>query len=279
MLLKEDLEVRVKPLAPLEWDTNIPELREVVKEKLAKYAGLKVTEENFTQCDLVRKCCVSLRNSVIQSKKLDKAQYIKLPSDTLDAMYEELLKDIERIEKPLKEQFDEYDEVLKEELKSILREYVEEFQREYNLTPEFLNKIELKPKYFNKTQKESDTIEDIKSQFEEQKEAQKEYDSDVALIKTTIGGDRRFNEELLLSQLGFRKVSIIVTEILNQKKLFETIEEEEEEVVVVKKKKVTKEEVTVAVVELRYGKEDGKELNRFFKQHKDIKVTWVNKTT
>lgn len=290
-ITKEDvtgLVVKAEPVKPLSWDTNIPEIRKTVQEKLLRYAGMKVTDENFNQCDLVRKCCVSLRNSVENSRKNAKAQYIKLPADTLDAMYADLLKDIEKVEIPLKEQFDAYAEEEKEAQREIVQEYIDKFQEEFQLEERFLNMVVLKDKYLNKTQKDVDTRSDLKEQFEEAKEEQEAYYSDVNLIRNTIGDDERFNADLLVEQLAHRQVSVIVTEILNEKKRLDALEKdgkpipvgENNEAVIAavegnnsvsgKTRKVKK-----VVCELTYPEEAGKRIKEFFDNNKDIKVRFV----
>ena len=290
-ITKEDvagLVVKAEPVKPLSWDTNIPEIRKIVQEKLLRYAGMKVTDENFNQCDLVRKCCVSLRNSVENSRKNAKAQYIKLPADTLDAMYADLLKDIEKVEIPLKEQFDAYAEEEKEAQREIVQEYIDKFQEEFQLEERFLNMVVLKDKYLNKTQKDVDTRSDLKEQFEEAKEEQEAYYSDVNLIRNTIGDDKRFNADLLVEQLEHRQVSVIVTEILNEKKRLDALEKDGKPITVGE----NKEEVIAAVegnnsvsgktgkvkkvvCELTYPAEAGKRIKEFFDNNKDIKVRFV----
>jgi len=291
-ITKEDvtgLVVSAKPVKPLVWDTNIPEIRKTIQEKLLRYAGMKVTDENFNQCDLVRKCCVSLRNSVENSRKNAKAQYIKLPADTLDAMYAELLKDIEKVELPLKEQFDVYAEEEREELRSIVQEYIDQYQEEYQLEDKFLAMVELKDKYLNKTQKDADTRESLKEQFEEAKEEQEAYYSDVNLIRATVGEDKRFNADLLVAQLEHRQVSVIVTEILNEKKRLDECEKEGKPLSVGENN-----ETVIAAVEgsskgsgkgskpmktvrceLTYPAEASQRIKDFFNSNKDIKVKFI----
>ena len=290
-ITKEDvagLVVKAVPVKPLSWDTNIPEIRKIVQEKLLRYAGMKVTDENYNQCDLVRKCCVSLRNSVENSRKNAKAQYIKLPADTLDAMYADLLKDIEKVEIPLKEQFDAYAEEEKEAQREIVQEYIDKFQEEFQLEERFLNMVVLKDKYLNKTQKDADTRSDLKEQFEEAKEEQEAYYSDVNLIRNTIGDDERFNADLLVEQLAYRQVSVIVTEILNEKKRLDALEKdgkpitvgENNEAVIAAvegKNSVSGKtgKVKKVVCELTYPAEAGKRIKEFFDNNKDIKVRFV----
>ena len=43
------------------------------------------------------------------------------------------------------------------------------------------------------------------------------------LIRNTIGDDERFNADLLVEQLAHRQVSVIVTEILNEKKRLDAL--------------------------------------------------------
>ena len=188
----------------------------------------------------------------------------------------------------MKEQFDAYAEEEKEAQREIVQEYIDKLQEEFQLEERFLNMVVLKDKYLNKTQKDADTRSDLKEQFEEAKEEQEAYYSDVNLIRNTIGDDKRFNADLLVEQLEHRQVSVIVTEILNEKKRLDALEKdgkpitvgENNEAVIAavegknsvpgKTRKVKK-----VVCELIYPEEAGKRIKEFFDNNKDIKVRFV----
>ena len=215
--IKADVEVVVTPSAPLTFITNFTEIKSDLKKKLSKYKGMKVTDANFDKCKLVQKECVSLRTLLENKRKEAVKMYIELPKNTLNATFEDLLKVVAEVEDNIKTQMDVYDEETRNELKVILTGYIEEFQEEFSLDPKYLDAVQLHKHYFNKTQKEADTREDLKSQFMAQKVLQERYYSDVKLIRSMCADNKALNPDHLVKQLEYRSCSAIVQDIQDEK--------------------------------------------------------------
>lgn len=215
--IKADVEVVVTPSAPLTFITNFTEIKSDLKKKLSKYKGMKVTDANFDKCKLVQKECVSLRTLLENKRKEAVKMYIELPKNTLNATFEDLLKVVAEVEDNIKTQMDVYDEETRNELKVILTGYIEEFQAEFALDPKYLDAVVLHKHYFNKTQKEADTREEIKAQFTAQKVIQEGYYSDVKLIRSMCADNKALNPDHLVKQLEYRSASAIVQDIIDEK--------------------------------------------------------------
>ena len=195
---------------------NFEELAIKVKAVVEKYKGVKLTEDNVNYVKTINSHFVSLRNSIDRERKEWKKVYITPASKTIDAMCDDLQQIVAEGEQALKKQLDEYDMKRKNELTIILNDYVDEFAAKYNLREEYRNQMLLLEKYYNKTQKEEDSIDDIERQAKELQAKQKDYDTGVLLIKEECG------EELLadayIRELQYKSAMEIILEIKQDKK-------------------------------------------------------------
>lgn len=195
---------------------NFEELAIKVKAVVEKYKGVKLTEDNVNYVKTINSHFVSLRNSIDRERKEWKKVYITPASKTIDAMCDDLQQIVAEGEQALKKQLDEYDMKRKNELTIILNDYVDEFAAKYNLREEYRNQMQLLEKYYNKTQKEEDSIDDIERQAKELQAKQKDYDTGVLLIKEECG------EELLadayIRELQYKSAMEIILEIKQDKK-------------------------------------------------------------
>ena len=87
----------------------------------------------------------------------------------------------------------------------------------YKLREEYATQIQLKKQYYNKTQKEEDSIDDINVQAEELAKKQKEYDNGVALIKAECE-DAGLLPDAYIRELEYKVATEIILEIKQDKK-------------------------------------------------------------
>jgi hypothetical protein len=278
-----ELEIVVTPRAPIAFNTNFQEIKKDLKKKLSKYKGLQVTDANFEDCKFIQKQCVTTRTLLEARQKEVIRAYIDLPKDALKKDFSELLNLVAEVENNIKAQMDVFEEERKAELTTILNGYVKKYQAEYKLAPKYLSSVQLKKSYFNKTAKEAETRADIKAQFEEAKKEQAAYESDVALIRSTIGDNKTLNAEHWVSQLEYRSASALVMDIKAELTRLEEVvqpsagavkigapvtimsENAEEVLTPSKKKKKMK-------IELTYPENYGEIIKAFFDEHPEIKV-------
>lgn len=212
------------PKGKFEFNTNAPAVMAEVKRIVAKYKDIKITDANFDEAETLKRRVVTLRTFLTSRKKEAVKLFIAPVEEATKKTFDVLLKEVAVLEDVLASQLDVFEEARKDGLRVVLQGYVDEYQTRYELPEKFLALVEMKDKYFNKTQNEKDTIEDIESQFEEQLAAKKEEDSSKDLIRSEIGGDKRFNETLLFEQLDYRSVTAILTDIKTEKARFAEID-------------------------------------------------------
>ena len=217
-----DLELRIaKPTLnadkTLSISGNFTELGESIKELVKKYKGTVLTEDNVAYVKTLKGHFTSLRTGIERERKEYKKVYITPASKLIDSMCDELQKIVEEGESALTVQLDAYDQKRKDELTLVLKEYVADAVEKYGLRDEYASRIVLLDKYYNKTQAEEDSADDIEKQAEELAKAQKDYDNGVALIKAECEeGDMLC--DTYIRELAYKSVTEIILEIKSDRK-------------------------------------------------------------
>lgn len=183
----EDLELKIeKPILNKDKTVSIggnwDNLKINIQKVVDKYKGTELTEDNVEYVKTLKKQFVSLRTGVELDFKNYKTAYLDPAENLIKTVKAELLAVIEEGESALDKQLDEYDQRRKDELTLVLNDYVNDAKEKFGLRDEYATQIQLKKEYYNKTQKEEDSIDDINAQAEELSKKQKEYDAGVAMI-------------------------------------------------------------------------------------------------
>ena len=208
--------------------------------------------------------------------------YLDPATKLINAMCDELQKIVAEGENALGAQLDAYDQRRKDELTVILNEYKDEAAAKHNLRDEYKDQIQLIDKYYNKTQNEEDSADDIERQAAELEKKQKEYDSGVALI-TTECNDAGLLPDAYLRELQYKSAMEIILEIKQDKKTRDEMKAKEaagEKIVIgepiteeLKKavsldSKEDKEELRTRVLRVTYKPEQAKLMASFFRENK-----------
>ena len=196
---------------------NFEELGGKIRSVVDRYKGTLLTEENVEYVTTLKKQFTALRTGIERERKEYKKAYITPAEDLVDSMCKELLRIVDEGESALKAQLDEYDQRRKNELTVVLKEYVADSVEKYGLREEYANQIVLCDKYYNKTQKEEDSIDDIERQASELSKKQKDYDSGVELIKAECE-DADLLPDTYIRSLQYKALSEILLEIKMDKK-------------------------------------------------------------
>ena len=196
---------------------NFAELGSKIQAVVDRYKGTQLTEDNVDYVKTLKKQFVSLRTGIEKERKDYKKIYLDPAENLLKAMCDELLRIVDEGESALGKQLDEYDQRRKDELTIILKEYVQDAVEKYKLRDEYATQIQLKKEYYNLTQKEEASIEDIEKQAEELAKKQKDYDNGVELIKMECE-DADLLPDAYIRELSYRVASEIILEIKRDKK-------------------------------------------------------------
>lgn len=196
---------------------NFEELGNKIQKVVDRYKNEVLTEENVGYIKNLKSQFVSLRTGIERERKEYKKVYLDPATKLINAMCDELQKIVAEGENALGAQLDAYDQRRKDELTVILNEYKDEAAANHNLRDEYKDQIQLIDKYYNKTQAEEDSADDIERQAAELEKKQKEYDSGVALI-TTECNDAGLLPDAYLRELQYKSAMEIILEIKQDKK-------------------------------------------------------------
>ena len=261
---------------------NFEELGNKIQKVVDKYKNEVLTEENVGYIKNLKSQFVSLRTGIERERKEYKKVYLDPATKLINAMCDELQKIVAEGENALGAQLDAYDQRRKDELTVILNEYKDEAAAKHNLREEYKDQIQLIDKYYNKTQNEEDSADDIERQAAELEKKQKEYDSGVALI-TTECNDSGLLPDAYLRELQYKSAMEIILEIKQDKKTRDEMKAKEaagEKIVIgepiteeLKKavsldSKEDKEELRTRVLRVTYKPEQAKLMASFFRENK-----------
>lgn len=196
---------------------NFTELGANIKALVDKYKSTKLTMDNVSYVKTLKGHFTSLRTGIERERKEWKKVYITPASKLIDSMCDELQKIVSEGESALSVQLEEFDKRRKEEITVILKEYVADAVARHNLRDEYATQIQLLDKYYNKTQEEEDSADDIERQAVELEKKQKEYDSGVELIKAECE-DAGFLTDTYIRELNYKSAMEIILEIKADKK-------------------------------------------------------------
>jgi len=206
---------------------NFMELGGNIKALVERYKDTQLTEDNVSYVKTLKGHFTSLRTGIERERKEWKKVYITPASKLIDSMCDELQSIVAEGENALGSQLEEYDQKRKDELTMVLQEYVSEAVEKYSLREEYASQIELKDKYYNKTQNEEDSADDIDLQASELAKKQKEYDAGVELIKAECEGTG-FLPDTYIRELSFKSAMEIILEIKQDKKMSSELKAKEE---------------------------------------------------
>ena len=269
---------------------NFSDLGSKIQAVVNRYKDTQLTDDNVEYVTMLKRQFVSLRTGIEKERKDYKKIYITPAEDLVDSMCKELLKIVDEGESALGKQLEAYDQRRKDELTLVLNEYVQEAVEQFGLREEYASQIQLKKEYYNKTQKEEDSIESINAQAEELSKKQKEYDAGVELIKMECE-DTGFVPDTYIRELKYKSATEIVYEIKADKKARAEMKakvEAEEKVEIGKKASLDDElkaqmnvavqaenAMRVRILKVTYKPEQAKLIAKFFREN-NIDFEFIN---
>ena len=159
----ETVDVIVQPaIEPKVIDSNLTltwnnaELAKYLEEKLEKYNGLVVTEDNLKEMKSVLKEIVSIRTKLTRFGT-DKKRELKIPYNTFTAELDQVLAVVSRVENPIANQINEFEQQEMLKRKETVLNMVEDKAQSLGVREEYKNRVMPNPKWWeNKTAKMSD---------------------------------------------------------------------------------------------------------------------------
>lgn len=176
----------------LSFKWNFEKVKNSLEAFTEKYRGLVVTDENLKDMEKARREVVHIRTA-LSKFRADGRRKLKAPSDTFSRQCDELIAVVTDVEMPINQQLEVYEEKRREELKERITKEYQAKASAIGLDMRFWQ-LDIPEKWFNRTQKWSETCNDvdrlIKDQLVHQKEVEGLEELNKAkkdLMNSTIG--------------------------------------------------------------------------------------------
>ena len=272
--------------------SNAERLKGKIQAIVDRYKGTELTESNVDYVKTLKSHFVSLRTGIERERKEWSKVYIDPMKKTVDSVCKELQAIVAEGETALADQLEAYDQKRKDALTVILNGYKDEAVAKFALRAEYAERIVLKDKYYNKTQDENESINDIEEQALSLAKEQQEYDAAVALIKDECEGTTLI-PGTYIEQLKYRSCTELIMKIKEDKKknleLIEQLKEKEragESYVLGEDTERTPfiknvagenkrtEEIRERVIRIQYPASLGKQVGVLFSELRKLGVSW-----
>jgi hypothetical protein len=204
---------------------NFKEIEKYLLKREEEIKALPLEEGNLELVKAVHKEVVAYRTSFKRILEDLEKTYFKNPMDVFKGKAAPVLGAIARMEELTKKVLDKEEEDRLERLTELLNLYRDKFQEKYSLEPKFLERIEYRKQYYNKTAEEKWRLDDMEAQFAEAKKAQSGYRAAVALVEKACEEDRRLDRERWVAELDAFDSAEVLEHISREKERLNGIEE------------------------------------------------------
>ena len=154
------LELQMNKLAPVVVDWNFEALKSDLANMTEQYKGLVVTDDNLEDMEKVHREVVGLRTKITKFKSKVKAE-LDAPYKKFDAQIKELLAVVDSVESPMVGQLNKYEHERREKKAKGIRQYIDRKADEIGLDRRYSDEVVVADKWLNRTQKWTDTENDI----------------------------------------------------------------------------------------------------------------------
>ena len=141
---------------------NYEELKAELENKLTEYSTLVVTEETLPGCKAAQKELASLRNTIDKYRK-DKKKELEAPIKAFEAQCKDLVALIEKVERPIKEGIQVYDNAKKDDKRKKAEAIITEVVESAGLNEKYAKRLFVIDKYTNLTATEKAVREDVET--------------------------------------------------------------------------------------------------------------------
>lgn len=179
-------------LVPGELIFNFDELKGQLSERLENYKGLVVTEENEREVTKDKAELNKLVKAIDDYRKNQKKE-MSAPITEFENKCKELTSLVTNVVTPIADQLKVFEDARKEEKRTEVQKQVEKVINDLGLNQTYSSQLDILDKYLNKTQKLTDTIDDLEKRGKILKQAQEQEElfekakrEKIDLIQKTI---------------------------------------------------------------------------------------------
>lgn len=179
-------------LVPGELIFNFDELKDQLSERLENYKGLVVTEDNEREVTKDKAELNKLVKAIDDYRKNQKKE-MSAPITEFENKCKELTSLVTNVVTPIADQLKAFEDARKEEKRIEVQRQVEKIINDLGLNQTYSSQLDIIDKYLNKTQKLTDTINDLEKRGKILKQAQEQEElfekakrEKIDLIQKTI---------------------------------------------------------------------------------------------
>lgn len=158
-------------LVPGELIFNFDELKGQLSERLENYKGLVVTEDNEREVTKDKAELNKLVKAIDDYRKNQKKE-MSAPITEFENKCKELTSLVTNVVTPIADQLKAFEDARKEEKRTEVQRHVEKVINDLGLNQTYSSQLDIIDKYLNKTQKLTDTINDLEKRGKILKQAQ-----------------------------------------------------------------------------------------------------------
>ncbi|WP_425057644.1 hypothetical protein SCACP_21630 [Sporomusa carbonis] len=147
-----------------EFDWNFAEIKQAIQQRIEKYVGLVVTEDNLKDMEDTQKEIAGLRAKIDAFRKQVKKQ-LNEPYDKFEGQVKELLAIVEQAEGPLRKQILQYEEDRRKAKETELLEFGRKTAANLGVRDEYFNLV-IPAKWTNRTAKDGAVRKEIVTEVE-----------------------------------------------------------------------------------------------------------------
>lgn len=189
-----DIEIKKEQLPVIQ--INFEEMKQALNEKLGEYKGIVVTDESLSLCKTDQKDLSKIKRTIDTYRK-DKKKELSVPITEFETQCKQLIGLVEKVEKPIKEGIQVFDDKKREEKKQKALDIIYEAIQEHGLNKKYAPKLNVLPKYMNLTTTLKSIKEDVDQRCSMLVAEQEKEEELIQAIKTTIEHENKtINTEL-----------------------------------------------------------------------------------
>jgi len=187
---------------PAKVKSNVEQMRLYLEFVTNKYSKMQFTTANLPEVTKTKAAMRSLRVAVEKSEKEVKNVFFDAPKKAFIADVAPLYSLIANIENKCDDVLEQEDQKRIDGINKAIDAYIEEFTAEDSLGQLYMDKFERKKMYYNKTQDETDTRNDIQAQIIALQKMQKAYEKSKAAIQKACAKNKLINELTYIKMLN-----------------------------------------------------------------------------
>lgn len=197
---------------------NYEELKAELENKLKEYSTLVITEETLPGCKAAQKELTGLRNTIDRYRK-DKKKELEAPIKVFEAQCKDLVALIEKVEQPIKEGIQVYDNAKKDDKREKAETIIAEVVESAGLNEKYANRLFVVDKYTNLTATEKAVREDVETRAFALRVEQEREQERLDIIQSVIDSENEritakmdiIDFQNLIDSSNFKTKDIIAT--------------------------------------------------------------------